>query len=338
MPDSAAAIALSIVIPTWNGRDLLERYLPSVTGELERWEAAGGGRGELVVSDDGSTDGTAGWLAAQWPLARVTRSARNRGFAPAVNAGVAAAGGALVLLLNNDLELLPGALAPLPERFAAEADLFGLTLRAQHPASGNFETGGKCGRFRRGFWQCWRNFDCPPGQACGESFTLVGGFCVFRRDLFLALGGFDETFAPYYWEDLDLSYRARKRGWRVGYEPRAQVRHEISATTRRHAGAFRRAAIIERNRLWFHWKNLDRETLGEHLGWAAALLVQKALRRELSYHFGFGLALAGLPGLVRQRRRERAWWRRRDAELAIPVGEDIIQSAGNNPASGVPLQ
>ncbi len=315
MPD-AALLPLSIVMPTWNGRELLERHLPAVMTELESWESASGRSGELVISDDGSCDGTAAWLVAHWPRVRLERSPRNRGFAPAVNAGVAAARGEYVLLLNNDLDLLPGAIAPLLERMAAEPELFGLTLRAER-CSGEFETGGKCGRLRRGFWEAWRNFDCPPGAACGDSFALVGGFCIFRRQSFLAMGGLDQDFAPYYWEDLDLSYRARKRGWRLGYEPRARVRHEISATTLRHAGAFRRAAITERNRFWFHWKNLDRKNLLAHAGWAAAMLPQMALKGKFSYHAGLIRALAGLPRLLRKRQQERACWRRQDAELEV---------------------
>lgn len=329
--DAAATPLLSIVIPTWNGRELLARHLPSVMAELQRWERGSGAEGELVISDDGSNDGTAAWLRAAWPRARLDRSERNRGFAPAANAGVAAARGRLILLLNNDLELMPGALERIAGAFAAAPELFGVTLRAENESTGELETGGKCGRYRRGFWECWRNFEVPTEGAREESFALVGGFCAFRRALFLELGGFDAAFAPYYWEDVDLSYRARKRGWRLAYEPDARVRHQISATTTRHASAYQRAAITHRNRLWFHWKNLDGGRLPAHIAWVAALAPQMALRGEFSYHDGLLRALAGLPGLLRRRRQERAWWRRRDAELEIPT-------AGNSRSSLPPLQ
>ena len=302
---------LSIVIPTWNGRGLLARYLPSVLAECDRLAAAHGRFPEVIISDDGSTDGTAAWLAAAFPAVRCVSSPVNQGFGPAVNAGVAAAHGAIIALLNNDAELLPGALGPALPAFSDPA-LFGVTLRAEAP-DGAFATGGKLGRFRRGFWEAWRNYD---GWA-GSSFALVGGFCVFRRDAFLALGGFDPLLAPYYWEDLDLSYRARKRGAEIRYLPHPAVRHEVSATIRRHRPAFARRAIIHRNRLLFHWKNLDPARLCWHLLWAHLMLVQLALKGDFAYHAGYMQALARWAAVRRFRRSERPCWRRGDASLAV---------------------
>src|SRR6185312_17028952 len=111
------------------------------------------------------------------------------------------------------------------------------------------------------------NFEQPRG----ESFLLVGGFCVFRRAAFLEMGGFDPIFSPYYSEDVDLSYRARKRGWRLAYAPATMLYHQQSSSVGRHRGRFRRQVVIERNRLLFHWRNLDRGNLLRHLGWAHLL-------------------------------------------------------------------
>lgn len=323
---------LSIVIPSWNGRALLARYLPSVCAEAGRFAAAHPApepAPEIVVSDDGSTDGTAVWLATAFPAVRCVASAVNRGFGPAVNAAVAAARGEVIVLLNNDAELLPGALGPLAAAFADPA-VFGVTLRADSPA-GKFATGGKLGRFRRGFWEAWRNYETPAGAPwAGPSFALVGGFCAFRRAEFLALGGFDPLFAPYYWEDLDLSYRARKRGLAILYLPHPAVRHEVSASIRRHRPAFARAAIIHRNRLLFHWKNLDPAALRRHLLWAHLLLVQLALKGDFAYHAGFARALGCWPAVRRFRRAERAHWRLPDRALAVarPPADNVSGASG----------
>lgn len=302
---------LSIVIPTWNGRDLLERFLPSVAAELSPER-------ELVISDDGSTDDTPAWLARHFPAARLARSARNRGFAPAANAGVEAARGAIVVLLNNDVELIPGCLDPIPAWFARD-DLFGLTLRAFDLPALGFSTGGKLGHFRRGFWQTWRNYELPSGS----SFMLVGGFCAFRRDVFLQLGGFDPVFAPYYSEDLDLSYRARKRGWELGYEPRSILHHAPSSTVKRHRAQFQRQVIIERNRLLFHWRNLDRPRLLRHLLWAHLMVLQMALTGRWAYPAGYVRALGRARQVLRFRRREQPFWRRSDAELELAAGKPL---------------
>ncbi|MGH9488222.1 MAG: glycosyltransferase family 2 protein [Terriglobales bacterium] len=304
-------LEFTIVIPTWNGRDLLEQFLPSVVAELIP-------ESELVISDDGSTDGTAAWLAEHYPQVRLVRSEWNRGFGPAANAGAEAAGAEIVVLLNNDVELRPGCLHPIAPWFA-RSDIFGITLRAFDLPEKIFSTGGKLGHFRRGFWEAWRNYEQPDG----ESFMLAGGFCAFRRSAFLDLGGFDPIFAPYYSEDLDLSYRARKRGWKLGYEPAAILFHAPSSSVRRHSGRFRRQTVIERNRLLFHWRNLDRARLLQHFLWAHLTLVQKLATGRWSYLAGYAQALART-GQVRQfRRRERPFWRRRDHELELAQHETL---------------
>jgi GT2 family glycosyltransferase len=310
--------ALAIVIPTWNGLELLRRFLPEVAAEAARWNAATGAACEIVVSDDGSTDGTAAWLTEAHPGVRVTRSERNAGFAHAANAGVYAAASPIVILLNNDATLAPGALDAVPGAFA-DPDVFGVTFRGLDLPSGEFGTGGKLGRFRRGFWSVWDNYDAP---APGPTFMLAGGFCAFRRAAFMDMGGFDPVFAPYYWEDVDLSYRARKRGWKLLYEPRAEAHHQTgSVSTRRHRRAFARAAIIERNRLLFHWRNLGRAGLTRHLFWSHLMLAQMALRGDFAYHAGYAQALMRLPEVARFRRRERPAWRAADGDLAVSAPE-----------------
>lgn len=304
--------ALSIVVPTWNGRGLLERHLPGVVEELERWSENQQQSGEVVIADDGSTDGSAAWLGERFPEVKCVRSERNRGFGPTANMGVLAAEAPLVVLLNNDLAVQRGCLDAVWARFA-DPDLFGLTMRAQELPGATFATGGKLGRWRRGFWETWRNFETP----AGASFLLVGGFCAFRREPFMQLGGFDAIFAPYYSEDLDLSYRARKRGWRIEYEPAAVVHHEQSVSVARHATRWRRAVVTERNRLLFHWRNLDGGPLTRHALWAGLLLLQSPLRGNWAYGAGLMRALAQWKQVRAFRRQERRHWRRRDRELEL---------------------
>lgn len=323
---AAASPALSIVIPTWNGRELLEAYLPSVAEEAERWSGRQGRACEIVISDDGSRDGTEAWLAQAFPRVQRLRSEVNRGFAPAVNAGVIAASAPLVVLLNNDLAVARGCLDAIWQRFA-DSQLFGLTFQAREQPAGTFATGGKLGRWRRGFWETWRNFEQPEG----ESFMMVGGFCAFRRDPFLQIGGFDPVFAPYYSEDLDLSYRARKRGWRIAYEPGVVVHHQQSASVGRHTTAWRRAVVTERNRLLFHWRNLDRRRLPQHALWAGLLLLQAPLRGNWAYAAGLGQAVARWPQVRAFRRGERCHWRRSDNALELATPPSLGASVPGEP-------
>lgn len=319
---------LSVVIPSWNGKALLARFLPSIVAEVERWAQGC----EIVIADDGSSDGTAGWLRELYPQIRCVRSESNRGFGPTANAGVEAAQAEIVVLLNNDLELAPGSLDFIPWWFA-DPRLFGITFRGFDLPERSFATGGKLGRFRRGFWETWRNYESSDGVEPACSFMLVGGFCAFRRRVFLELGGFDPAFSPYYSEDLDLSYRARKRGWRLGYEPRAVVYHAQSSSVKRHGTPFRRAVVIERNRLLFHWRNLDRERLQSHLVWALLRLPQLAVRGHLAGVGGFVAAMRRWPAVARFRRQERLHWRARDGELELEAPRPLRETPSTPGAS-----
>jgi GT2 family glycosyltransferase len=309
---------LSIVIPNWNGFALLRRYLPSVIRECDRWQTEHNRECEIIVSDDGSTDQSISWLRANHSGLRVVASSVNRGFGPTANRGIHAARHEIVVLLNNDVAVCAGTFNPLSKYFD-DPQIFGVTMRALDLPELKFSTGGKLGRFRRGFWEAWRNYDiadtdCPNYL---KSFALVGGFCALRRSMFIELGGFDPLFAPYYWEDIDLSYRARKRAFKITYAPYCVVHHAVSSSVTRHQDQFRREATTHRNRLLFHWKNLDAANLLHNLAWTHLLLLQMAVQGKFSFHAGYVQAIKRLPQVRDFRRAEHKRWRRRDRELEV---------------------
>src|SRR4030095_3826855 len=92
--------------------------------------------------------------------------------------------------------------------------------------------------------------------AITEVLFACGGAAAYDRSLWVALGGLDPLYAPFYWEDVDLSWRARKRGWRIVHVPASVVHHEHSATIGSRFDARRVRIVYERNRLLFQWKNL----------------------------------------------------------------------------------
>ncbi len=111
-PDTRAA---SLVIPNWNGRDLLERFLPSWIAAIANHPGS-----EIVVVDNGSTDGSAAWIAENYPQVRVLALPENRGFGGGSNAGFDAAKNDIVVLLNSDMRVEPDFLAPLLAGFTDE--------------------------------------------------------------------------------------------------------------------------------------------------------------------------------------------------------------------------
>jgi GT2 family glycosyltransferase/glycosyltransferase involved in cell wall biosynthesis len=248
MPATQAA---TLVIPNWNGKDLLERYLPS-------WvEAIAGSPGsEIVVVDNGSTDGSADWIAAHYPEVRVLGLPKNLGFGGGSNAGFRAAKNDVVVLLNSDMRVEPGFLAPL---------LAGFTDDSVFAVSCQIFLGDKTKRreetgLTEGWWQDGglrvSHREDPQVDRLFPCFYGGGGSCAFDRRKFLELGGFDELLAPFYLEDTDLGYLAWKRGWKVLYQPASVVHHEHRGTIGKRFSSAYIDSVLKKNYLLFCWKNI----------------------------------------------------------------------------------
>lgn len=246
--DAKTQPAVSVVIPAWNARELLAETLPLTLAVL----AADAAPAELVVVDNGSSDGTVAWLAEHYPAARVIALARNEGFGPACNRGVREARAARVLLLNTDMALQPGACrAMLP--LLAGPSVFAVDSRVV-----DWETGADCEGARRvdnfGVWLRMVRRPAPDGPV--PTVYATGGGCLVDREAFLALGGFADIFAPGYGEDYDLSLRAWRNGRRVLHQPAAVTRHRQQATARRFLGEAGRRRLLLRNLWLLHWRHL----------------------------------------------------------------------------------
>ena len=267
LPDEAVpAKTVSVVIPTWNGREHLERNLPSVLDAL-----AGNPDHEIIVVDNGSTDGTAEFLRQNFPSVRVLSLHQNRGFGGGSNAGFQRARNPIVLLLNNDMRVEKGFLAPLLEGFS-DPRVFAVTAQIffSDPARRREETG-----LTRGLWL---NGRLSLGHVVDEHVTDLfpafyggGGSSAYDRRKFLELGGFDTLWEPFYLEDTDISHMAWKRGWIVLYQPRSVVYHDHRGTIGKHFSEGFIQRVLERNHLLFAWKNIHEwRRLLAHFGWLYA--------------------------------------------------------------------
>lgn len=307
---------VSIVCPSYNGRALLENAVPS----LLEVQAAYPGQSQVIVVDDGSQDGSAEYLRDQFPTITVVARESQGGFQEACGSGAARATGELLMFVNNDMSFAPNLLQPMVRHFTDDPDVFAVAARSlvtTWESAGSRLTGGPWneavtrGRFRRA------SVDITyPGIVAGKDTSTAfpevmnviyapGGAMMCRADRYRALGGFSHIYRPYLVEDLDLSYRAWKRGWKVLYEPAAVIQHQRSATLGA-APAASRERILVRNFLLFNWSNLtDRGLLASHVALLVPRLVRSLLAGDESFYSGLWAALPRIPEVVAARRRER---------------------------------
>jgi GT2 family glycosyltransferase len=237
---------LSVVIPTYDGRPMLAGCLESLRSQTFPREAF-----EVIVVDNGSEDGTEGWLRAAHPDVRLVREERNLGFAEANNRGAAVASGDWLVLLNNDAVADPRFLEALERAAAVSPPAAAVAGRILDADGGAVEFGGSdLGCFGFGFQRSsWQGAfeECADG---GEVPFACGGAMLVRRADFLELGGFDPDYFAYY-EDVDLGWRLWLSGRRIVYARGAEVRHQRHGTGRRFSDRWRH----------FHWYKNALQTL-----------------------------------------------------------------------------
>ena len=255
----------TIVIVNWDGKHLLAECLPSVI------EAVGcaGGQNEILVVDNGSTDGSVEFVRQNFPAVRVLPLDRNYGFSEGNNRGVAAVTTDLVVLLNNDMIVDRGFLQTLLSGFS-DPSVFAVTSQIFFEDAGRRreETGKTRGRFQNGAFYLWHD-DIGPEDDKGEAvpvFWAGGGSCAIDRRKFTEIGGFDELYYPFYVEDTDLSYQAWKRGWKCVLAPASRVVHKHRGTSSAKFGNDFVNNTIRRNQYLLIWKNVtDLSMILEHI-------------------------------------------------------------------------
>jgi len=243
-------LSVSIIIPVWNGRKLLEKNLPSI---IKASNNPKNKISEIILVDDASPDDSIQFVNENYKKqVRIVRLKRNRGFAGAVNMGVYASSSPLICLLNMDV---------IPEKNFLESvfklfddkDVFavGLHEKGYGPAVAQFQNG---------------YIGYKPGNESNsiqESMWASGGSSILKRSLWIKLKGLDEElYSPFYSEDVDLGYRAWKRGYKILWDPNARVEHKHESVINPEMFAKRYLIFIkERNILLLTQKNLTSQRL-----------------------------------------------------------------------------
>jgi GT2 family glycosyltransferase len=325
---------VSIVIPTWRGRHLLESYLPSIAAASDSYCDSRGASTEIIVVEDAGGDDTIPWLRSRYgQRVLALEHDRNLGFCAACQTGFTHARFPIVLLLNNDVRLKADCIAPMVEHFR-DPGVFAVTGKMFNQKGDIFCNGGKIGQFRRGMWSSYLNYDALPSAAPDSSFlsfAAIGAFSAYDREKFLTIGGFDPLTSMY--EDIEISYRAWKRGWLIKYEPRSVAYHDASQTMKKRYGQRSRNMLSRRSRLLMHWILLhDRSLFVQHLASMAVQLLTSWIWLDWSLYWAVFTGLRNMAAIHRKRSESRRTAVRSDREL-IQLLERFYQTAPITPRS-----
>jgi len=290
----------SVIVVNYNGKRYLKRCMDALRGQTYK-------NNEVIVVDNGSSDGSAAYVKTNFPRARVIESRENCGFARGNNVGVRAAKGEFIATLNNDTEAAPGWLEALVGAMMSDEGAgmcASKMLRMDDPTI--IDSTGICVS-RSG--ACWDRgmFERDRGQyeAAEEVFGPCAGAALYRKAMLDETGLFDEDFVSYM-EDTDLAFRGRLAGWKCLYVPKAVVYHVHGGT----AGYVSDYTVYygNRNIVWYPLKDFPLALLLTSL----PFIVGRSLA-VIPYYMlkGHGVtilrakvdALMGIPKVLGKRRR-----------------------------------
>ncbi|MBP9758718.1 glycosyltransferase family 2 protein [Candidatus Dojkabacteria bacterium] len=279
-------LTVSVVITNYNGKELLEKNLPAIISAKNNKD---NNILEIIVVDDFSNDESLKFLNTLKSDISIIKHTKNRGFSATTNTGVRATKGDFVALLNSDVSPSSNFLVSTLKLFE-DSQVFGVTFHEKG-------LGYAKALFSDGYIQQ------PGGKEVNKvvpSFYTSGGSGIFRKSIWKELGGMDEKLlSPFYWEDIDLSYRANKRGYLSLWDPNAIVVHNhmstISKLPKKNVDMIR-----ERNQLLVLWKNIhSKNMLNKHF----ASIMKRTLKHP-GYMKVIFSALFKLPLVLKERKKE----------------------------------
>jgi len=299
--------AVSIIIPNWNGADLLSVYLPSVLEAKKKYR----GKVEVMVVDDASTDSSVRLVQEEFPDIKIVVHKHNRGFGKACWSGAQAARSPILILLNSDVKVAPDFIGPLveclqdPTVFAASplifndrGELSNVTISIPYFRRGKI-------RYRSFAPQQLLNDSAPLPNPWYTLFPIGAAFAV-NRARFIEMQGFDDLFYPFYYEDTDLGFRAWRRGWKCIVVPEARVTHYHTGTIARSFKQLKVSAIRKRNRLLYLWKNLtSTRLLRQHILFQLLRVCYRPFCLDGMTLVATVLSIPGFSQAMRRRREEQ---------------------------------
>lgn len=308
-------MTVDIIIPNFNGSHLIHDNIQSVLSSLEGYE------GKIIIVDDGSETHDEKALSEIIDSTRKITSRKidyvkhevNKGFSSAVNSGVQRSEADFVVLLNSDVVPTAGFLKSPLKKLQENDKLFAVGCMDESIETGKTTLRGRgVAKWNYGMLQHAR------GEIDkSDTFWVSGGSSVFRRDIYRTLHGMDEIYNPFYWEDIDLSYRAQKAGYTIMFDRNSVVTHfHEEGSIKKNFKKDTVTITAYRNQFIFIWKNItDKKLLVSHIIFLPIHFFWALKRGDLNFFRGFCLALVRLPAIMNKRQKQKEFYRMSDVEI-----------------------
>src|SRR3989344_8705370 len=291
---------ISVIIPSYKNKELL---LKNLKNNLSYFKDC-----EVIVVNDYPDESLKDDLK-NLPI-KLIENIKNLGFAGAVNRGISQSSRKYILLLNSDVELSNDNFKKALDHFSKNKNLFAVSF-AQEEKDGSIVGKNKF-FWQSGFFQHSKGDDLD----FGLNGWAEGGASIVDKEKFDQLGGFDEIYKPFYWEDIDLSYRAWKSGYGILFDPSIKVVHPHESTIGKYFTSKWVKKIAYRNQLIFIWKNItDFSLVFNHLFLFIPNLLSLLFRGQFSFLTAIIQAKLRLPQIAQKRHVQKKLYKLRDSEV-----------------------
>ncbi|OGK23425.1 hypothetical protein A3A46_03190 [Candidatus Roizmanbacteria bacterium RIFCSPLOWO2_01_FULL_37_13] len=275
---------ISVIIPTFIKKQLLQNTVRNMKLLKEC---------EVIIVNDNPKKSLINDLK-EFKNVTLLENSQNLGFAKSVNKGVKKSTKKYVMLLNDDVLLLGKSYQKALDLFAKDPSLFAISF-AQKERTGHV-VGKNVLYWKRGLMFHSKSKD----MKFGYNAWADGGACLIDKNKFLELGGFDSIYAPFYWEDIDLSYQAWKKGYKILFDPNIVVEHQHESTIGKQFSKKFIETTAFRNQFSFIWKNItDISMLLNHLFFLPFnLFYYFLLKKRINFIRGFFDGIKSLGGTL----------------------------------------